>query len=129
AVRFTWFERHHRVPAFPDPVGVGINAEADAVAESPDANVPIELPAPGGQARSDDVSIVVEVNGRVDSSLAQLGGKQLLHAAALQLLQIRRFLDHPASNDSGNPHADHINGVARGNGFDLLADGVRHVFR
>src|SRR5437764_5356382 len=59
AVFFTRIERHHRVAAFPDTIAIRIHAEADAMSERPDAHVPVELTAPGGQSRRDHIGGIV----------------------------------------------------------------------
>src|SRR5579863_10119713 len=71
AVFFARIERHYYVSAFPDAFVPGIDAEADAVAEGPDADKPVQLAARGSEARGHHIGIVIDVNGSIQTVFAQ----------------------------------------------------------
>jgi hypothetical protein len=63
AVAFFGVQGDGGMAALPDAVGVGPAAVADAIAEGPDADQPVEMAARGGQACGYGVCVVQYMDG------------------------------------------------------------------
>src|SRR6202000_1915986 len=98
AVTFLRVQRYNHMARFPDAVGVRIPSEADAVAQVPDTHRAIHRVARGGNACREGIGIVDRAPPDVDTILFQTRTQRFGDVQALQLTQIRGFLDHAAAD-------------------------------
>src|ERR1700733_315065 len=125
-IAFARIERDHHVAASPTSFAPWINAEADAIAERPDADELVQVPMRCGQASGQNVGVVVHVDRRVDSYVPQGRPNQILHMGALQLAQIGRLLDKTAVDDARQANTDRIHGLPARYRPDLLRKTLRN---
>ncbi len=116
AIAFARIERHHHVAAFPNSFASRVDSKADTVAESPDADEPIQMSVRCRKTRGQDVGVVVDVHRRGDSVFAQRLHQQLLYIGALQLAEIGRLLDETAVDDARQSDPDRVHGLSRRHG-------------
>jgi hypothetical protein len=108
--------------AFPDAVAPRIEAEADAVAQIPDAHHVAGGPARQGDSRSQGLGIVDDRHRHLESLGFQRGAQQILDAQSLELSQVGRIVDDAVADDAGKAGAHAVHRSALAQGIDLLQD-------
>ena len=94
--------------AFEGAIGVRVAAEADAVAERPDAHDFVELIARGGEAGGGGVCVVEERDGRMNTALLENGFHLLRDLRAFELREIGRVFDDAVAHNAGQRDADGV---------------------
>src|ERR1700761_6478154 len=88
AVVLLGIERDDGMAALPGAVGVGIAPEANAIADGPDADEPVELTARGGEAGCGCVGVVEDADAGLNPAGFQARSDGVGHAGAFELRQV-----------------------------------------
>src|SRR5882762_4526380 len=126
---FLGVEANDRMPAFPDSFPGRETAEADAVADGPNAEQFVQCSARGRNSRGHDVGVIEKMNVRAGEFAAQRGGQGGLEGKAFGLLEVRRVLDDAVANDAWEADANRGDFFPLRNFLNLLPDAVNDTVR
>ena len=129
AETFLRIECDHGVAAFPHAFAGGIPAEADSVAERPDARELVKFALRGRNARGHGVGVIENVYGNSRGFASKRRRKHGLQREAFHLLQVGRFLDDAVANDPRKADADGFEFFSACHFFDEPANSFRNVGR